>query len=174
MANPSIAILTTPIIVTSTSGAVTIGTGTGVWAVGDEIEGIVSGAKAIITQIDNPGASQTMHFDYIDPFIVFNGTEGIQNNDDTGASVTSGAVTPATMDLDFSQCKNVKHHPGAQGAVDVKIKVTAGSIKFSVDIDPNASNPSYVTDDLVQIRLWVGNVIKFLAAADAATFEVQI
>ena len=174
MANPKISILTTPVIVTSTSGAVTIGTGTGVWAIGDEIEGKVSGAKAIITQIDSPGASQTMHFDYIDPFIVFNGTEGIQNNDDTGDSVTSGAVTPATLDLDFSQCANYAQRPEAQGAVDVRIKVTAGSIKFSVDNDPGASNPSYVTDDLVQIRVWVKNVIKFLAAADAATFEIQI
>lgn len=81
--------------ITNTTGyaSVTISGGTGNWTVGDEIEGKVSGARAIITQIDNPGATATLHFFYIgDPEIAFNGSEGIQNNDDTGDSTGSGAV----------------------------------------------------------------------------------
>ena len=74
--------------------SITISGGTGNWSVGDEIEGKVSGARAIITLITSPGATATLHFYYIgDPLTAFNGSEGIQNNDDTGDSSGSSAVS---------------------------------------------------------------------------------
>ncbi len=174
MANPILAVSTTPVIVTSLYASVAIVGGTGNWAVDDEIEGQTSGAKAIITQIDNPGATQTMHFYYISPFIVFNGSEQISNNTDTGDSTSSGAVTSAIEDLSFGLCRNFKLHPGAQGAVDLKIKVVTGTFQFSVDVDPSAVNPSYAADEVLNIRLWTNNVLKILASAGLSTFEIEI
>ena len=80
---------------TNTTGyaSITISGGSGNWTVGDEIQGDTSGARGIITQIDNPGATATLHFYYIgDPLTAFNGSEAISNNDDTGAATGSGAV----------------------------------------------------------------------------------
>jgi hypothetical protein len=80
---------------TNTTGyaSITISGGSGNWTVGDEIQGDTSGARGIITQIDSPGATATLHFYYIgDPLTAFNGSEAISNNDDTGAATGSGAV----------------------------------------------------------------------------------
>jgi hypothetical protein len=74
--------------------SITISGGTGNWNVGDEITGDTSNARAIITKIDNPGATATLHYYYVgDPLIAFNGSEAITNEDDTGAATGSGAVT---------------------------------------------------------------------------------
>lgn len=74
--------------------SITLSGGTGNWTVGDEFTGDISGARAILTQIDNPGATQTNHYYLIgDPLINFDGSEAITNEDDTGAATGSGAVT---------------------------------------------------------------------------------
>ncbi len=82
--------------ITNTTGyaSITVAGGTGVFTVGDEISGDVSNARAIITQIDNPGPTATYHYFLIgDPLTNFNGSEAITNEDDTGAATSSGAVT---------------------------------------------------------------------------------
>lgn len=81
--------------------SITISGGTGNWTVGDEIEGKVSGARAIITKIVNPGATATFHYFYIgEPPTNFDGSEGIQNNDDTGDSSGSGPVSDGYISVD--------------------------------------------------------------------------
>lgn len=80
---------------TNTTGyaSITVAGGSGNFTVGDEISGDVSNARAVITQIDNPGATATYHYYLIgDPLIDFNGSEAITNEDDTGAATSSGAV----------------------------------------------------------------------------------
>lgn len=82
--------------ITNTTGysSITISGGSGNWSVGDEISGDTSNARAIITQIDNPGATATLHYYLVgDPLTDFNGSEAITNEDDTGAATGSGAVT---------------------------------------------------------------------------------
>lgn len=81
--------------ITNTTGyaSITVAGGTGNFTVGDEITGDVSNARAIITQIDNPGATATYHYYLVgDPLIDFDGSEAINNEDDTGAATSSGAV----------------------------------------------------------------------------------
>lgn len=81
--------------ITNTTGyaSITVSGGSGNFTVGDEISGDVSGARGIITQIDNPGATATYHYYLVgDPLTDFNGTEAITNEDDTGAATGSGAV----------------------------------------------------------------------------------
>lgn len=67
------------------------------WTVGDEVEGDTSGARAIITQIDNPGATQTLHYYLIgDPQTTFQtAAENITNNDDDGTGTKDGNVPAA-------------------------------------------------------------------------------
>lgn len=82
--------------ITNTTGyaSITVSGGSGNFSVGDEITGDTSGARAIITQIDNPGATATYHYYLVgDPLTNFNGSEAITNEDDTGAATGSGAVT---------------------------------------------------------------------------------
>ena len=79
---------------------VTLSGGTGTFTAGDEIEGKVSGARAIVTLVTNPGATPTLDYFLIgDPMIDFNGSEGIQDNDDDGDSSGSGATSAQGPDL---------------------------------------------------------------------------
>ena len=74
--------------------AFTMGGDSGNFAVGDEVQGDTSGARGIITLITGTTPTQTLHYYLIgDPQTDFNGTEAISNNDDTGASTSSGAVS---------------------------------------------------------------------------------
>jgi hypothetical protein len=67
--------------------------GSGNFSVGDEIQDDSTLARGIITQIDNPGATATLHFYTIgDPQLSFDGG-AISNNDDTGAATGSTAQT---------------------------------------------------------------------------------
>ena len=73
--------------------SITVSGGSGNFTVGDEIEDDVNGARGIITQIDNPGATATYHYYLIgDPLTDFD-SNAISNNDDTGAATGSGAPT---------------------------------------------------------------------------------
>lgn len=72
----------------------TISGGTGNFSVGDEIQDDTNGARGIITKIDNPGATATLHYYLVgDPLVDFDGG-AITNNDDTGAATGSSASTP--------------------------------------------------------------------------------
>jgi len=64
----------------------------GNWTVGDEIVGVSSGARAIITKIDTPGATPTLHYFYIgDPITVFSTSETVNNDDDSGTGTEDGS-----------------------------------------------------------------------------------
>ena len=62
------------------------------WSVGDEMSGDTSGARAIITKIDSPGATQTVHYYLVgDPLTDFNtAAENLSNEDDTGTGTKDG------------------------------------------------------------------------------------
>lgn len=84
----------TDIYNTTGYASITISGGSGNWVIGNEINGKVSNARAKLTKIENPGATATLHFYYVgDPLTAFNGSEGIDNLDDTGDSSGSGAVS---------------------------------------------------------------------------------
>ena len=74
--------------------SITFTSASGNWAVGDEIEGQTSGARAIITQIDSPGSTQTVHYYLIDdPLTDFQtAAETVDNNDDTGTGTKDGSA----------------------------------------------------------------------------------
>jgi len=76
-------------------GSVTLGTSAGNWNVGDEIEGQTDGGRAIITATSGSNPTITLEFYYIgtSPIIPFDGSEAIDNNDDTGTSASSGSVS---------------------------------------------------------------------------------
>lgn len=76
--------------------SITFTASAGNWNVGNEITGDSSNARAIITQIDNPGSTQTVHYYLIgDPQIDFSsGAENLTNEDDTGTG-TKDASAPA-------------------------------------------------------------------------------
>ena len=74
--------------------AFTMGGDSGNFAVGDEVQGDVSGARGIITLLTGVSPTQTLHYYLLgDPQTDFNGSEAITNNDDTGAATSSGAVS---------------------------------------------------------------------------------
>lgn len=74
--------------------SITYTNASGNWTVGDEIAGTTSGARAIITQIDNPGSTQTVHYYLIDdPLTDFQtAAEVCDNQDDTGAGSKNGSA----------------------------------------------------------------------------------
>lgn len=75
-------------------GSITYTNASGNWNVGDEVLGTDSGARAIITQIDSPGATQTVHYYLVgDPIVNFNtAVEVCDNQDDTGAGSKNGSA----------------------------------------------------------------------------------
>jgi len=79
-------------------GSITYTNASGNWTVGDEILGTDSGARGIITQIDSPGATQTVHYYLVgDPLVDFNtAIEVADNQDDTGAGSKNGSA-PASQ-----------------------------------------------------------------------------
>lgn len=104
-------------------GSVTLGTSANNWNVGDEVLGATSGARAIITATSGSNPTITLEFYYIGKsiegattgYIEFNGSEAINNVDDTGTSASSGAVSnvgPAAL-----AGLTVTH--GADGTYDV-------------------------------------------------------
>jgi len=63
------------------------------WTVGDEFSGDGSGARGIITQIDSPGSTQTLHYYLVgDPLTDFTADENVTNEDDTGTGDTDGSA----------------------------------------------------------------------------------
>jgi len=115
---------------------------TGNWSEGDEIEGQTSGARAIITQVDNPGSTPTLHFFYIgDPLIAFSTSEQIDNNDDTGSGNEDGGGVN-------------NEGPADTAWFDGSAFPTYAFANTQVDIDDNGTDEEYaITIDLNECSL---------------------
>jgi len=74
--------------------SITFTASSGNWNVGDEMSGDSSNARAVITQIDSPGATQTVHYYLLDdPQTDFSsGVETLTNEDDTGTGTKNGSA----------------------------------------------------------------------------------
>jgi len=77
---------------TGYSGVTFDGTGFAAgWSVGDEMNGVSSGARGIITLITSPGSTQVVHYYLVgDPIIDFSASESVTNEDDTGTGKIDG------------------------------------------------------------------------------------
>ncbi len=75
--------------------SITFTASAGNWTVGDEMTGDNSNARGIITQIDNPGSTQTVHYYLVgDPLTDFDtAIETLSNADDTGTGTKNGSAT---------------------------------------------------------------------------------
>jgi hypothetical protein len=115
--------------------SITLTGATGNWNVGDEINETDSSAadiaRAIITQIDNPGATPTLHYYYIgDPLVAF-GTGGtIENQDDTGTGTENGSG-PANQG------------PALNTWFDNNLAPTYAFANAQADIDDDGNNEEY-------------------------------
>lgn len=74
--------------------SITFTAASGNWAVGNEMKGATSGARAIITKIVSPGATQIVHYYLLDdPQTDFQtAAENLTNEDDTGTGTKDGNV----------------------------------------------------------------------------------
>lgn len=74
--------------------SITFTAAAGNWAVGDEMSGDDSGARAVITKIVTPGATQIVHYYLVDdPLTDFQtAAENLTNEDDTGTGTKDGNV----------------------------------------------------------------------------------
>ena len=84
--------------------SITFTAASGNWAVGDEITGDSSNARGIITQIDSPGSTQTVHYyllgqnpsasDHFGGALTdfSSGVENLSNADDTGTGTKNGSA----------------------------------------------------------------------------------
>jgi hypothetical protein len=125
--------------------SITLTGASGNWTVGDEIEGTDSagsGARAILTQIDNPGATPTLHYYYIgDPLVAFQASETIDNNDDTGTGTEDGSGP-------------VNQGPALTTWFDNSVIPTYAFANAQADIDDDGNNEEYgITIDLNQASL---------------------
>ena len=79
--------------------SITFTAASGTWTVGDEMTGDTSNARAIITQIDNPGATQTVHYYLIDdPLTDFDsGVENLTEEDTEPGTGTKNGSAPANQ-----------------------------------------------------------------------------
>lgn len=103
--------------------------GSGNFTVGDGIEDDSNGARGVITQIDNPGATATLHYYLVgDPLIDFDGG-AITNNDDTGAATGSSASTP--------------QGPALAGWFDGALAPTYAFGNAQADINDDGTNEEY-------------------------------
>ena len=131
--------------ITNTTGyaSITYTDASGNWSVGDEILGGTSGARGIITQIDNPGATQTVHYFLVgDPLVDFQtAVETAANQDDSGTGSKNGSA-PANQG------------PALTGWFDGSAVPTYLFANAQADIDDDTVNEEYgVTIDLNQASL---------------------
>lgn len=77
--------------------SITLTGGSGNWNVGDEIQDAqATPARAIITQVENPGATATLHYYLIDdPQNDITTSDAITNQDDTGTGTEDGSGSTA-------------------------------------------------------------------------------
>ena len=121
--------------------SITLSGGSGNWNIGDEISGDTSGARGIITLVSGTNPTPTLHFYYVgDPFIAFNGSEAITNEDDTGAATGSGSVA--------------NQGPALTTWFDGNVLPTVAFTAVTADIDDDGSDEPYsITWDLNQASL---------------------
>lgn len=113
------------------------------WSVGDEMTGDTSGARAIITKIVSPGATQTVHYYLVgDPLTDFQtAAETLTNEDDTGTGTKNASA------------------PGDQGPAlntwfDNNVIPTYTFANAQADVDDNGSNEEYgISIDMNQSSL---------------------
>ncbi|MHA2404395.1 MAG: hypothetical protein ACXADH_15460, partial [Candidatus Kariarchaeaceae archaeon] len=137
--------LSSGVDINNTTGynSITYTNASGNWSVGDEILGTDSGARAIITQIDNPGSTQTVHYYLVgDPLVNFNtAVEVCDNQDDTGAGSKNGSA-PADQG------------PGLNTWFDNNAIPTYAYANTQVDVDDDGTDEEYgITIDLNQCSL---------------------
>ena len=135
--------------ITNTTGyaSVTLTGASGNWTVGDEIaeldsSGGADAVRAIITQIDNPGATPTLHYFYIgDPLSTFSVSGTIENQDDTGTGTENGSGP-------------VNQGPALTTWFDNNAFPTYAFANAQADIDDDGNNEEYgITIDLNQASL---------------------
>lgn len=113
------------------------------WAVGDEMTGDTSGARAIITKIVSPGATQVVHYYLVgDPLTDFQtAAETLTNEDDTGTGTKDGNA-PADQG------------PALNTWFDNNVIPTYVFANAQEDVDDNGSNEEYgITIDMNQSSL---------------------
>jgi hypothetical protein len=113
------------------------------WSVGDEMFGDTSGARAVITKIDNPGATQVVHYYLIgDPVIDFQtAAETLTNMDDTGTGTKDGNA-PADQG------------PALATWFDGNVVPIYAFANAQQDVDDNGTDEEYgITIDLNQASL---------------------
>lgn len=123
--------------------SITFTAGSGSWNVGDEITGDTSGARAKITRIDNPGATQTLHYYLIgDPLTDFQtAAEGITNAD-TAATGTKDGNAPSAQG------------PALTTWFDGNLLPTYSFANTQVDVDDDGTPEEYgITIDLNQASI---------------------
>jgi len=115
------------------------------WSVGDEISGDTSNARAVITKIDSPGATQTIHYYLLDdPQTDFQtAAENLTNEDDTGTGTKNGSA-PADQGPALSTWFTANTPPtiGAGGHTHVNYDIDDDGTdeNYAVTIDCN-QNP---------------------------------
>jgi hypothetical protein len=150
--------------------SITFTAAAGNWSVGDEMEGDTSGARGIITQIVNPGSTQTVHYYLIgDPQTTFQtASETLTNNDDTGTGTKDGSAPAAEGPALASWFTNnvaptITH---ANTTVDIDDDATAEG--WGVTLDCN-QNP------LVEVYEWVKYITRNgeISAGDTDGIEAE-
>jgi len=119
----------------------------GHWNVGDEILGGTSGARGIITQIDNPGATQTVHYYLIgDPQTDFQTAAETCNNQDAGGTGSKNGSAPAAQGPALSAwftnntAPTISH---ANTTVDIDDDGTAEGYAMTIDCNQNPLDEVY-------------------------------
>lgn len=118
--------------------SITFTAAAGNWSVGDEMTGDTSNARSIITKIDTPGATQTVHYYLIgDPLTDFQtAAETLTNEDDTGTGTKDGNAT-------------TDQGPALTTWFDNNAIPTYAFANAQVDIDDNGTDEEYgITIDM--------------------------
>jgi len=119
----------------------------GHWNVGDEILGGTSGARGIITKIDNPGATQTVHYYLIgDPQTDFQTAAETCNNQDAGGTGSKDGSAPAAQGPALSTWFTANVAPSishANTAVDIDDDGTTEGYGVTIDCNQNPLTEVY-------------------------------
>jgi hypothetical protein len=134
------------------------------FTIGDEIQGDVSGARGIITQIDGSSPTYTFHYYLIgDPQTVFQtAAEGITNNDATGTATKNGSA-PANQGPALATWFTNNGFPSVtHGFTNVDIDDDGTAEGYGITINCN-NNP------LSEVYEWLKYVTRNGATTTAAT-----
>lgn len=112
------------------------------WSVGDEMNGVTSLARGIITQIDNPGATQTVHYYLVgDPLTDFaSGVENLTNADDTGTGTKDGNPPADEGPADTAWFDGAAFPTYAFANAQADIDDTGGDEEYGITIDLNQAS----------------------------------